>query len=72
MTPEEAAEAHDLAALQLQGPTAKTNFHISKCAACRKPPTQVQVQSSECARVWFLRRFSSDSAHGWNLRRPHE
>lgn len=30
VTPEEAAEAHDLAALQLQGPTAKTNFHISK------------------------------------------
>ena len=30
VTPEEAAEAHDLAALQLQGPNAKTNFHISR------------------------------------------
>ena len=30
ITPEEAAEAHDLAALQLQGPNAKTNFHISR------------------------------------------
>ena len=33
VTPEEAAEAHDLAALQLQGPSAKTNFHIGRYTA---------------------------------------
>ena len=36
VTPEEAAEAHDIAAVQLQGANAKTNFHLSKCAFASK------------------------------------